>query len=83
MSDDGRKPNLVESLKSFQGAVRQSGPAAMAAYSLVGAVLLLGAAGYGLDRWLGTEPWGVLGGLLLGVAVGFYELITMSSRRNR
>jgi F0F1-type ATP synthase assembly protein I len=65
----------LRSLKSLQDAAIQAGPAAAAAYSLIGAVVLLGGAGYGLDRWLGTSPWCVLGGLVLGLIVGFYELV--------
>ena len=46
-----------------------------AAYRLVGAILLLGGAGYLLDRWMGTDPWLLLGGLMLGVCVGFAGLL--------
>ena len=42
--------------------------------TLVGAVLLLGAIGYLVDLKYGTSPWFLLGGLLLGIVVGFYEL---------
>ena len=35
----------------------------------------LGGLGYGVDRWLGSAPWGVFVGLLLGFVVGFYELV--------
>ena len=48
---------------------------------MVGALLVLGAVGYGVDRWAGTEPWGVLIGLLLGMVVGFYELVKAVSRK--
>jgi len=30
--------------------------------------------GYYLDRWLGTEPWLLLVGLLFGIAAGFVNL---------
>ncbi len=33
--------------------------------------------GYFLDRWLGTEPWLVLVGLLLGTVAGFYGMFKM------
>ena len=73
-------------LKSTQDAVNRAGPAAAAAYTLIGAVVLLGGIGYGLDRWLNSSPWCLLGGLLLGLVVGFYELV-MSTKaemaRNR
>ena len=51
-----------------------SGPAAAVSYTLIGAILLLGGIGYGLDRWLDTSPWCLFGGLILGLIVGFYEL---------
>jgi len=31
-------------------------------------------AGYWADRWLGTSPWLMLAGLLLGIAAGFVNL---------
>jgi F0F1-type ATP synthase assembly protein I len=71
----------LRSLKSLQDAANQAGPAAAASYSLIGAVVLLGGAGYGLDRWLGTSPWCVLGGLILGLVVGFYELVKVAGVR--
>jgi F0F1-type ATP synthase assembly protein I len=36
--------------------------------------VLLGGLGYAVDAWLGTSPWFLVGGLLLGLVVGFYEL---------
>jgi F0F1-type ATP synthase assembly protein I len=62
-------------MKAFQDNVRQSGPVAGASYSLVGAILLFGGLGYAFDVWRGTQPWGAVTGLLLGVVVGFYELV--------
>lgn len=35
-------------------------------------VLLGVLAGERLDRWLGTKPWLLVAGALLGIAVGFY-----------
>lgn len=52
----------------------KSGPAAAVGYTMSGAILLLGGLGYALDEWWGTSPWLLLGGLLLGLVVGFYEL---------
>ena len=66
---------LERSLENFQENVRKSGPAASASYTLVGAILLLGGIGYALDNWRGTSPWFLLGGLLLGLIVGFYTLV--------
>ena len=72
MPDD--RDFLARSFQYLQDNVRKSGPAAAASYSLIGAIVLLGGIGYGLDEWRGTSPWFLLGGLLLGLIVGFYEL---------
>jgi len=61
-------------MEAFQETVRQSAPAAMGSYTLIGAILLLGGIGYGVDLWRGTSPWFLLSGLVLGLVVGFYEL---------
>lgn len=58
----------------FQETAERAGPAAGAGYTLIGSILVLGAAGYGIDRWRETAPWGLLIGLLLGIVVGMYEL---------
>jgi F0F1-type ATP synthase assembly protein I len=75
------KDDPKDLLKSFETSASQAAPAAAAAYTLIGAVVLLGAAGYGIDRWLGTSPYGVIAGLLLGIAVGFYELVKSTWQR--
>ena len=46
-----------------------------ALYGVIGALLLFGAAGFAVDRYLSTAPWCLLGGLLLGICVGFLGLI--------
>jgi len=46
----------------------------MASYTLTGSILVLGGIGYALDAWRGSGHWFLLGGLLLGLIVGFYEL---------
>lgn len=74
MPDDERTRSLERSLRYFQDTVRRSGPAAVASYTLIGAIVLLGGIGYAIDEWRGTSPWFLLGGLLLGIVVGFYEL---------
>ena len=61
-------------MEAFQETVRQSAPAAMGSYTLIGAILLLGGIGYAVDIWRGTSPWFLLAGLVLGLVVGFYEL---------
>lgn len=38
-------------------------------------VLMVGAAGWAVDRWLGSHPWGLLVGLLLGCGLGMINLV--------
>jgi F0F1-type ATP synthase assembly protein I len=70
-----------KSLKALQSNVQRSGPAASVSYTLIGAIILLGGIGYVIDSWQGTSPWGLLGGLVLGLIVGFYELAKTLWRR--
>ena len=66
--------DLSRSMRFLQENLRKSGPAMVAGYTLIGAIVLLGGLGYAIDAWQGTSPWFLLGGLLLGIVVGFYEL---------
>ena len=72
---------LERSAKSFQENVTRSAPIAAASYTLIGAIIMLGLIGYGLDQWRGTSPWFLLGGLLLGIIVGFYDLARVVWKR--
>ena len=77
-----KEPNsFVRATRALQENVTRSGPVAAASYSLIGAILLLGGGGYWLDGRLGTAPWLTVGGLLLGIVVGFYELIKATRPR--
>lgn len=67
-------PILERTAKSLQENVTNSATVASASYSLTGGIILFGVIGYSLDRWKGTSPWFLLGGLLLGLVVGFYQL---------
>ena len=53
------------------GWARRPAPAT----TLIGALVLLGGLGYAVDYWRGTSPWFLLAGLVLGMVVGFYELV--------
>lgn len=46
----------------------------------VAAVGLCTAAGYGLDRWLSTSPWCLIGGLGLGFAVGLTQMVRSAKK---
>jgi F0F1-type ATP synthase assembly protein I len=81
MPDEDRSLFLARSLKSLQENIRRSGPAAIAGYTLIGAIVLSGGLGYALDSWQGTSPWGLVIGLFTGILVGFYELAKIVWRR--
>ena len=63
-----------------QDVNRKSGIAYAAAFSLFAAVVAGLGLGWLLDRWLGTRPWLLVAGLVLGAAAGFYEFIRTSSK---
>jgi ATP synthase protein I len=69
-----KDPFLKRSAEALQHTAEQAAPAAGAGYTLIGAIMLLGLIGYAVDRWAGTAPWFLVGGLILGIAVGMYEL---------
>jgi F0F1-type ATP synthase assembly protein I len=81
MGDEGRGFLSARSLRYLQENFRRAGPAAAASYTLIGAIVVLGGAGYFVDQWLGTSPWLVFTGLLLGVVAGLYELAKTVWRR--
>jgi ATP synthase protein I len=59
---------------------RKSGLAYAAAFSLFAAVVAGLIGGWLLDRWLGTGPWLLVAGIVLGSAAGFYEFIRTTSK---
>ena len=59
---------------------RKSGLAYAAALALFGAVVAGLLAGWLMDRWLGTAPWLLVGGIVLGAAAGFYEFVRATSK---
>ena len=61
----------------------KSGLAYGAAIALFAAVVGGLIVGWLLDRWLGTGPWLLVVGLVLGAAAGFYEFIRATSRLNQ
>ena len=59
---------------------RKTGLAYAAALSLFAAVVSGLIGGWLLDRWLGTRPWLLVSGIVLGAAAGFYEFVRQTSK---
>ena len=59
---------------------RKTGIAYAAGLTLFATVITLAGLGWLADRWLGTKPWFLVGGLVLGSAAGLYEFIRLSSK---
>ncbi|MEA2624109.1 MAG: putative F0F1-ATPase subunit Ca2+/Mg2+ transporter [Candidatus Binatota bacterium] len=47
------------------------------AFEFTGGIAAGAAGGYFADRWLGTEPWLLIGGTLFGTGAGFFRMIQM------
>ena len=78
---DRTKGSLLDPAKGLQASFTRAAPAVAASYGLIGAIVLLGGLGYLADEWLGTTPWLLVAGLMLGIVVGFYELARVVWRR--
>jgi len=77
----GRWRDLARANARFGRRIAGAGDAAGAGYTLIGAIIVFGAIGYGLDSWLRRSPWFLVSGLLLGVFVGMWELAKTVFRR--
>jgi ATP synthase protein I len=59
---------------------RKSGIAYAAAFTLFASVAAFCGLGWLLDRWLGTQPWLMVVGLVLGAVAGFFEFVRLTSK---
>jgi ATP synthase protein I len=59
---------------------RKSGIAYGAALVLFSSVVTFCGVGWLLDRWLGTKPWLLVTGIVLGSIAGFYQFIRLTSK---
>jgi F0F1-type ATP synthase assembly protein I len=66
--------------ESNQEVARKSGFAYAAAFTLFACVASFCGIGYLLDRWFGTAPWCLVGGIVLGSAAGLYEFVKISAK---
>lgn len=67
-SENGSGPRQTADTSAFAHGFRLSS-------ELVGGVLVGAVIGWGLDRWLGTSPWGLIVFFLLGFAAGVLNVM--------
>jgi ATP synthase protein I len=67
-------------LKPDQDENRKSGFAYAAAITLFASVAAFCGIGWFLDKWLETQPWLLVVGIVLGSALGLYEFVRLSSK---
>ena len=63
-----------------EGVTRKSGLVYAAVISFVLSTVALMGFGWLLDRWLGTNPWLLVAGIVLGAGIGFYQFVRLLSR---
>jgi ATP synthase protein I len=80
MTESPSNPNAVSPDEEKEEINRKSGLAYAAALSLFAAVVAGLIVGWLLDRWLGTTPWLLVTGIVLGAAAGFYEFIRQTAK---
>ena len=62
---------------------RKSGLVYAAITSLVVSIIVMLGIGWALDRWLKTEPWLLVVGILVGSVAGFFQFIRIISKMER
>ena len=50
---------------------------------LAGAVAGFALVGYWIDRHFGSQPWGIVGGLIIGIVGGLYNLVKEALKATR
>lgn len=66
--------------ESESETIRKSGLAYSAGLALGGSVIFLLIVGWILDSFFGTAPWCLLGGIVVGSALGFYQFFRITSK---
>ena|SRR5688572_15082563 len=81
--DETPKENFVISEaepESMAETVRRSGLAYSAGIAFTAAVVFMLVLGWGADVLLGTSPWGIVVGIVLGSIIGFVQFFRLTSQ---
>jgi F0F1-type ATP synthase assembly protein I len=79
-ANDGPVEVLPFTPESAGETVRKSGLAYSAGIALFGSVVIMLFIGWLLDRYLGTSPGFLIGGIIVGAGLGFYQFFRITSR---
>ena len=71
---------MAQKVSSLAEAYRAAAPYLNIGWIFLGAILVWGGLGFLLDRWLGTQPWLLTVGSLVGIAAGFIHLVLVVQR---
>ena len=66
--------------QSLSETVRQSGLAYSAGIALFASVVFMLLIGWGADLLLGSSPWGIVSGIVLGALIGFVQFFRLTSQ---
>ena len=80
MPESPKSTDSRNSSKPTADENRKAGFAYAAGLTLFASVAAFTGVGYLLDRWFGTEPWCLVGGIVLGSAAGLFEFVRLSSK---
>ena|SRR5687768_1147993 len=67
--------------ESMAETVRQSGLAWSAGIAFFAAVVFMLVLGWGADVLLGSSPWGIVGGIVIGSIIGFVQFFRITSQK--
>ncbi len=66
--------------ETFAETTRKSGLAWAAGIAFFASVVFMLIIGWGADLLLGTSPWGMVGGIVLGSVIGFVQFFRLTSQ---
>ncbi len=79
-AEDSGSPGKNDGRSALARSLREAGPFLHIGWTIAISVTLGAGVGYWFDKRLGTGPWLLVAGSLLGIAAGFVELVRLTRR---
>lgn len=67
-----QEPSRSDTMKAASGYA--------SAFTFIGSILVFGAIGWALDRWLKITPWGLIAGLTFGMIGATFRMVREANR---